>query len=707
MKRWISLFFLVAAGTLCAETTDACPSEVIVDLRNPTYKNGILYTTEGGVIKNQDIRIQARTIQYIRRNEGGKLVHWIEAEGDLMIQYKGQVYVGSELEYDFVKKTGTVYDGKTFSTIWYVGGDTIQLNSDGSYKVVNAFITTCENQDSSWDFHAGSVDVLKDSLFEAKKVRFRLFQFPAFWLPSFKINLKKFKEPIFRYYANWDKGQGPRVGFRYQLYSWEKLALYGRLEYRWKTGWGGAFETEYLPEHLRTTFVTRSYVGTNRLETAPDKKFRYRLEGALYNTSENQKTRTTLTWDKYSDVRMPADFKSDDFEVNTAKRTILYVRHQERDVVAFLKVRPRVNPFESIQQDLPTLYASMRPIEIGPTGIISSHFLKASYLDFDYSDQLVKSLPDYQSIRIEIREKLYRPFHLGPLILTPSFGGTGLFYGTSPSHQPKTLGFLSYGVQAHFHGQRTYSHYKHIVEPYLEYTALTRPTTPPDDHYIFSIQDGYNKIQQIQIGFRNLLFSQWNSPKCIVTEDEPRLKKDASFSADIYANAFFSDPVIPQVVPRGYLWLAWRLPSTQFSFHNCWNFRNHTLDFSNARFKWTINENIAISLEGRYRSRFDWRKANHENFILDVTRSETELLLSPLSDRRITFLTNFFVRLTPFWEMQFQSHHGFYRLTEPPYNEFKVEFSTWISSAWKLKFGISHTQKDAIRFSFGLNLVKK
>src|SRR3990167_8388005 len=196
-------------------------NEIIVDLRNPTYKGGVLYTNEGGVIKNDDIRIQARTIQYIRRTEEGEPVHRIEAEGDLMIQYKGRAYVGSELEYDFQTKTGTIYEGKTFASIWYVGGDSIELHPDGSYKVSNAFITTCENKDSSWDFHAGKVNVIKNDLFEAKKVRFRFFKIPLLWLPSFKINLKKFREPVFRYTVNWDSGQGPRAGIRYQLYSWQ------------------------------------------------------------------------------------------------------------------------------------------------------------------------------------------------------------------------------------------------------------------------------------------------------------------------------------------------------------------------------------------------------------------------------------------------------------------------------------------------------
>ncbi len=688
MKALLFFFFFLS---LYAE-------EIKVDLRNPVFKNGVLYTSQGGVIQNSDIRIQAKNIQYFHRIEEGKMVQKIEAEGDLMIQYKGRVFVGSELEFDLNKKTGMVYEGKTFSSMWYVGGDQIQLNSDGSYKVMNAFVTTCENKESSWDLHAKRVHVIKDQFFKAKKVRLRFFKIPTLWLPSFKLNLKKFKEPIFRYYVNWNKG--PKLGFRYQLTSWRDFALYGRLEYRWAKGWGGALETEYFPENHLTTFVTRSYLGRDRLFNAQDVERRYRLQGALHSASQSSKTHLTLTWDKYSDVRMPGDFKSEDFEVNTAMRTLFYVHHREDDFISYFKVRPRVNPFESIKQDLPTLYVITRPSEVKKTGVISSNFVKASYLDFDYSDQLITSLKDFQSARVEVYERLDRPIHLGALTATPHVAGRAIFYSSSPSHGSQFLGLIGYGVKANLQGQRQFSRYKHIIQPYFEYKALTRPTQTPDAHYIFSIQDGYQKIQQIEIGTRNLLFSS------------KRLCKEASFTADLYANAFFSDPVIPQVIPRLYLWLGWRIPSVHLTLHNCYNFRHHLIDFSNARLKWTVNENVAMSLEALYRSKYDWRKADHDNFILDVTRSEEELLESPLSDRRITLLSNLFIRLTPFWELKFESHHGFYRLyknhiRENPYTEFKIHLYTWISSAWKLHFYYGYTINNHFDWTVNVQLMKK
>ena len=199
---------------------------------------------------------------------------------------------------------------------------------------------------------------------------------------------------------------------------------------------------------------------------------------------------------------------------------------------------------------------------------------------------------------------------------------------------------------------------------------------------------------------RNLLFSN------------RRPLKEASFTADLYANAFFSDPVIPQMIPRLYLKMNWKLPSVFFSWNNCYNFRHQLMDFSNAWLKWTVNENVAMCLEGRYRSKYDWRKADHDNFILDVSRSENELLESPLSDRRITLLSNVFIRLNPFWELKFESHHGFHRLyknhiKEKPYNEFKIHLYTWISSAWKLDLYYGYTLNNHFDWGINVQLIKK
>ncbi len=665
-----------------------------VDLKNPKFRDGILYTDEGGIIQNDEMRIAARCIQYIKREEEGKPVHRIEAEGDLIVQFKGRVYVGEELEFDFDTKTGTIWNGKTYSPPFYVGGEKIVIKSDGTYRVETASLTSCENQKSTWDIHAGQLNVKKNDLLEAKRVRFRFFNFTTLILPYLKLNLRKFQEPILKYKLTWDKSSGPKISLRYQVYSWRNFALYVRGEYRLKRGFGGALETEYFPKDHLTTFVTRSYVATDAIPTNLFIKRRYRLQGELHSISKSKKTTLDLTWDKFSDVLMPGDFKFDDFELNTAKKTQFNLRHQQDDMIGILYARPRVNSFETIKQEIPTVFAAMRPLSLGFSKIVSENWLKLSYLDLAYSNDLVATLPNFHSGRLETHNEIYRAFHFGSFVLNPYVGIVGIYYTNNQEDKPIGFGLIKYGTLAKLNLERDFHRYRHLLEPYLLLDGYTKPTTPVDDHFIFSIQDGYTKQILVKGGIKNFLFSRIH----------PRAT--ASFSSDLYAHAFIEEQNIKRLIPRLYLNLQWDLSSISIDSFSSWSFWHHTLQFSNLRARWTINEDAAISFEIRYRSKYEWRKAYEDNFMLDLTRPEDQLLASPLSDRRFTIITHFFFRVTPFWTAHIHFHNGFLRKGQPPFTEFKIDLFTWISSSWKVRVSYLHTQRDD-RVTAGIELVKK
>ena len=684
------------------KTNSYKPHELIVDLRNPSYKDGILTTHEGGVIKGEDIRIQARTIQYIKKNENGNFIHKIEAEKDLLIQYKGRVYVGEELEYDFTTKKGVVYEGKTFAAFWYLGGDKIELKSDGSYRVENVYITTCENVNSSWDIHAGKVNVLKKDLLQAKKVRFRFFGLPTIWLPSFKINLKKFLgTPIVRYKVTWDKSTGPKGSLRYRLFSWRDFAIWTRLEYRlkikngWniKNGWGGAIETEYLPEHGRTVFQTKNYLATDIIPKELKMKTRYRVQGVYHTISPSGGTKMDATWDKFSDINMPSDFRSDDFELNTAKKTELNIRHVEDFLIGSVYARPRVNSFDTVKQHLPTGYINVKPYKVPNLNLIFYNYFLTSYLDYEFSDKLSPSLQDFESARLETHNIVSRPFKGSFANFTPYAGFVGIYYNKSPLNSSKEQAMFLYGANLSTNFYRDYSRHKHIVEPYVQYHAITEPTEKVDTYYVFSIEDGYNKLNLIKTGIRSQLYSL------------KHIRAYPTLETNLYANTFLDSNFIPKTVQKIYFDLYWNLPSVYFKANTAWNLFKNTLDYSNFRLGWTVNIDLAFGVEFRYRSSFDYRKSNHENFILDVSREESVLTSSPISDKRNTILTHAYFRLNPFWEVELHSHHGWNRKNEPSYNEYKIDLFTYLSSSWKVRVSYSHTTTDD-RFSGGIALIR-
>ena len=673
--------------------------ELIIDLRNPVFSHGVITTHDGGVITGQGLRIQGQHIEYTNKVENGQKVQKIVAEGDLLLEYGNRAFVGTRLEYDFAQKTGTLLHGKTFVNVWFLGGDKIELKPDGSFYISNAFVTTCEDQDNTWEINAKKVHITKDSLLSAKNIKLKFFKIPLFWFPAFKSNLKVFTDTPIRYKVVWDKGLGPRLTMRYRALSWNDLNLFLRLDYRLQRGLGGAVETEYVSPDNLTTFVTRSYGAYDK--SFPDERGprRYRLQGLYHTETKDERTQVHLTWDKLSDSRMVGDFRSSDFEINTQKRTHLLVMHQLDSTFFNFAVQPRLNRFQSIDQELPLLTIGIRPFQLGNSGIMSNNYVSTGYLDYVYATDLRNQFhlrhlqSSTHSFRMETHNELYRPFHWGHFTLTPNVGVIGIFYSNNPSHHPIGQGIFSYGFQGLTRFYRNYSHFRHLAEPYLEFQGLTSPTAGLSRHYYFDINDGYDQLNQLRIGVRNSFFAFKQS--CFLP----------SLFTDIYTFGFFGRRHFAQSFPKYYFTAGWSRPSYAIRAGVAWNNEEKLWDYTNVATDWTITEDIALGLEFRHRSKYDWRKANHQNFIVDVARPIDELLRSPLSDGRDTVLTRFFVRLAPKWSFQIQSRHGWGRKNEPRYNAGKFDLYTMLTCSWRLRLSYERMPNDN-RFSGSISLVR-
>jgi hypothetical protein len=667
--------------------------ELEINLKNPSFSHGVIVTDQGGVISGEGLRIQARKIEYTNRIENGVAVQKIVAQEDLMVEYGGNVFVGSRLEFDVIKKSGMLWDGKTFVDVWFLGGDKIELREDGSYYIYNAYITTCESQDNTWEISAGKIKITKDRLLSARNIRFKFAKVPLLWLPSFKSNLKFFKDPPIRYKLTWDKGLGPRLSMRYRIFSLQNLDVYFRFDYRLTRGPGAAIESEYYSDDEKTIFLTKNYAAYDKV--VPDERGnkRFRLQGLFHTQSQDGKTQIHMTYDRMSDDKMPSDFKSDDFEVNTQKRTILLIDHQEEDMYTSLRLQPRINSFQSLNQELPLVTAGVRPFSLGPTGILFENYVSGAYLDYVFIDQFEDLLPTRRSGRLETQQFLYRPISIKNFTFTPNIGLIGIFYSNNPEHDAIGQGVLRYGFDANTHLIRRFAKLKHVVKPYMTYTGLTSPLAKLDNHFIFSIDDGLFKLNLIKVGVKNSFFSYRQSLFSPV------------FIADLFTQGFFDDKTYRLAFPKGYLNLSWFRSFFAIQGMFSWNFEEQVLDYSNIRADITVNENLAFGVEFRHRSKFDWRKGNHENFILDVARRISALLDSTLSDERNTFLTRIQARLIPRMTCYFESHTGWGRKDEPHYNEYKIELQTLLACRWKLKTSYQHMPNDD-RFTGGISLVK-
>ncbi|MCI0382092.1 MAG: hypothetical protein L0207_03455 [Chlamydiae bacterium] len=687
------LLFLFFALPIFGEVAQSEKDEFVINLKDPVFVRGVLKTDQGGVITAPGLRIQAKTIEYTHRLENGILVQKIVARGDLMMEYQGRAFVASQLEYDLTTKTGFLCDGKTSVDIWFFGGEKIELRQDGSFIVYGGYITTCESQDNTWEIKASTAKVVKGYLLSAKDIRFHFIKIPIFWLPSFKSNLRFLKDPPIRYKILWDKGIGPRLSMRYRVYSWEQLNAYLRFDYRIKLGPGGALETDYRSEDMRTVFQTKTYGAYDKSVPNEKGRKRYRIQGLFHRANATNKTQVHLQWDKMSDERIISDFKSEDFEINTQKRNYFSITHEADDVFANIYVEPRLNRFQSMSQQLPYFASGIRSIQIWKTGIISENYVSAAYLDYTFATEVDQLLMSRKSGRVETKNQLYRPFSLGPVVFTPGAGISAIFYSNNPNRSSIGQLVLNYGANLSMRLTKQFSNCKHLVQPYIQYFGLSRPQAPVDDYFVFDIDDGFDRLDQVRVGVRNALYIPKN-PIFL-----PRLE------SDLYLYGFFGARSFDRLIPRLYASLALNFPSLAIKSSGAWNFEKQLLDFFNIHLLWTINARFALGMEYRHRSKLYWRKADYSNFVMDFARPVDELLISPLSDKRNTLITKAHIRFSPRWDMHIETRHGWGRSDEPRYNQLQIDLLTMLTCSYQLKMSFKLTPNNW-EIAPHLNLIK-
>lgn len=693
MKRPVKLIFFCIAilflGNLNA--LDQEPEGLIIDLKDPSLINGVLSTESGGVIQGLDMRIQAQTLVYTKTSD----VCSIHASGELILEFGGYYFIGESLEYDFLTHEGIIYNARTGISPWYFGGEIIQLHADKSFTLYNGFVTTSESLDTDWEITLKTAHLINRRFLAAKDIKVNIHAVPVLWLPSLHTDLNAIFDSPIRYSFKWGNHQGARASMVYEVFSWDRFKTFARLDYRIQRGFGGGIETYYRSESGKEIFNTINYAANDNSLSNRHEKFRFRFQGLYHNLVWNDRVSIDLTWDKLSDIDMATDYNDRGLELDTAGRTELVIRKQEDNRIERFITYVRINPFQSVDQELPTFEVSFKPLSIGDTGIISTSLLRTSYLDFAYANDVLH-VHDYRSSRLEYRQAFYRTFPLYYLTATPKTGFTGIYYGDSQQGTSKALTAAWFGLDLKTGFYKNRGSFRHVIEPYIRFYYLTSPTVTPSHHYIFDIEDGYFQANQTRIGITNQIFFK-NAYGCL----------SRPLFIDLFTYAFYDLPAIGKTIPKGYLTLS-SLPfsTIRYTVETAWDFQHSQLDFFNFRTEWTAAENLALRIEYRHRSPYYWRKADPTNFILDAYRNQNELLHSSVSDRRDTLLANLFYQFTPNWGFLFEMRHGWNRKHEPSYTEFETDLFLKLPSAWNLKLSYQHKEDDdriAVYFTIGLH----
>ena len=690
---FILIVLLIRAKDIEAQIDDQTQIEATftppqVSLYSPSYFNGTVSTDFGGIITAKELRIQASNIFYNPQGLPDSAFE-IEASKDLIFDLNREVLVADHLIYSLKSNYGQASNICFKFGPWFVKGQRLIMQTKPKYTIWGGSITTSESANPRWKLSTKKITI-DGNILTATDIKICFLNSYFTLMPRLVLDLDSiFSSPI-RCRFKWGGKQGPRFGISYQVYSskvWQALL---RLDYRLTRGPGAGFELSYQSIDKKTNFQSINYVSKDSSLIHLHEKLRYRFKGIL-NTSFEDNTYLLLSYDKLSDIDMPQSYDDKDFQFESSEKTQLFIKHQHENIKSSLYFRLRVNSFQTVKEELPTLFVTAKPIKLESYGAIFENFARLSYLDYKYSDNYYE-IDDYSSSRFEYSAQVYRPFNFYPINITPEFGSKLLCYGNTPDKTAQISVVGIFKLYANTQIYKAYQEKKHIVQPYLEYLHYQMPRSDIDNRYIFDINDGILSLNQLKLGISNQVYT---NQKCLARQ---------RLNLDIFANIFFNQHHKLPFLPKIYASCTY-LPTANIrhKLDIAWDFIHGQLDHLNLSQEFTVSSKFAIAFEYRHRSPWSWRKVDQESFFLEAYRTNKELYQSSVSDKRNTFLAHFYYKIEPNLSCEFISRSGWNRSSEPSYFEYELNFYTKIESAWNLQLSLQH-QETENRVALYLNL---
>jgi hypothetical protein len=681
MLKYILILF-VFTSFLYAQDFDHQSPGVHIDLINPSWSQSIFSTFEGGVIYDSNVRIQAKKIKYRQLDNEGKPISLVQASGNLMVEKDGKIFIGDSFEYDFNSKIGTLNKGRVALDIWFLKSKTILFQENNDVVFKGAILTTCESEFHYWKLVASEVKVSNGNYLTASNVRFQVGVIPFFWVPFFKTDLNAAKSPSLGLTLRLGGKKDNKLGIRYRIWDNDQWSTYFRLAYPINRGFGGGIELNYVNALANRNFVSQTfYAKDNSLEDSK-KRNRYQLVGKFNQILRGGKTSINAEYDKTSDDSISQDYYANSYKIQNIGNTYIKINNREPFSIQTLKFQYRVNNFQTVKQELPSLQVNLKAISISPLKAFIQSQIQAEYLDFTYAKG-TPGIREYSAPRLRLTTLLHRPFYIAPVAIAPYGGISTAFYGNSPEKKSITNYFFRYGVSIKTQIYKRYNDFQHAIYPFMDYYVITPPSKSLSSLYIFDYEDAFSQIRMLTYGIRQSIYSN------------TFLYYPQKFQWSLFAHVFLGKTATKKRTPRIYNHFTWHpLPKLSLFLNMSYYRLRSMFDLVNSGFSYTVNNDFAFRAEIQHRTKYSWLKANPDSFILDVTRSEKELLNSALSKPQNSLITSSHFRLHPSCSLLLETRNGWKRNQYKPYTEWKTAIELLLKCHWKLELSIEHTSEE-------------
>lgn len=680
-----SLKFLISVAAISSPFYSFCSNSPVpfthssegynFELILPQYTGEGMFTTTGGVVWSEGLRLQARSIRQWS-NPQGEMV--LQASGDLMLFYNGYLLIGETLDYNLSKHEGVLYDGVLSSSGWYIGGSKVKLHADRAISLDKAWLSSDPQKDGGWKISASQVHISSKKHLKIKNISFRVLGIPLFYLPRMTTNQDRSARSAVEYAVVW-KGQRKRkASVRYHFYKKADVNLWTRLDYH--IGRGPGIGLDGRIGSGKNLYELANFASRDGSLLKSEMTTRYRFKGH-YRRRLSSTAQFDLHYDRYSDYDVPSDYAFSEFDRRLAGKTRALIKQRKETFLHQLTYRVKINPFQTVKKELPSYYLTPHPIHFSSHKLIPkwlhlhSHW-RAEYLTYDFRTRT--DFSNYHSIRLLNHISGYTPFQLGPLCFNPCAGWKIVAYNQTPKKQSQ----LIFVPTATIHAQLSWlkpAACSHSLTAYSSAEYVGKPQKSMDEHYIFDYRDIIAEQALAKLGLKQRWYKKGQEIALV----------------DIRAVQMLTNSTIGH--SRGYGQVhGYYLIHPRWRVISCLELERYICKLRNFSFRsensWT--RKFSSVVEYRTRSESAWRKANGEDYSLETIRDKDYLLSSAMSDKRSALLIQLNYRLTPNWVIRLDTAHGWSRKHQDPYQQYCLGLGTDLGGNWRLQAQITKTPLD-------------
>lgn len=539
------------------------------------------------------------------------------ALGNVYLMRGAQEIKAAKLHYNFRTRVSSLDDPTIEAEPFRILADKVDRAADNTYLLHNAKVTTCiyKHPHSHYHVRAKTIKVVPDESMTAKGAVWYFGRVPCFYLPYWHQRLDE--ESGWRFYPGYRSKWGAYLlsSYRYRLSP--NLQGRHRIDYRTERGFAVGEDLKWNVENgfgdLSLYYVNddKPMPDDSPLDAFPIESERYRLR-LRHTQGLGERTQMLLQLEYVSDPALRRDFFEREYRRARQPENYVTLAHRREAFTVTALANMRLNDFYGNVNRLPEVSLDVFRRQLGNSSVYYESKSSVAGLERVWPEDAGRE--EYSAFRLDTSHMLVQPRLLdGWLNVIPRAGYRATYYTEVP--EMRTSGPATNPVTTQVAGDAVLRHavevgsevsykafkmlvpagdgqppWRHVVEPYANYSLRFEPSVLPGELYQFDNVDTLNELHQVRLGVRNKFQTKRDSRAVDAA--------DVNLFTTLKLNAEGDEPVLDLInLNSEFRPAPWMLLEVDGSY----SLEDSVLARLNSRFS-LIKEDIwRIGIEHRYR----------------------------------------------------------------------------------------------------------